>query len=108
LNPILEEIFEKRTTRTVDGRTVNVNAHISRHEGELIKRCIEETSAEVSVEVGLAFGTSAMIICEHLIKTDRTRHYVIDPYQMYDASYGGIGLNNLRRSGFESIVEFFD
>lgn len=108
LNPIIEEIFEKRTTLSVDGRTVGVNAQISVHEGELIRKCIELSSAEISLEVGLAFGTSAMFICEYLKKTPKTRHYVMDPYQMYEASYGGIGLNNLRRSGFESIVEFIN
>ncbi|MBX7043061.1 MAG: class I SAM-dependent methyltransferase [Ignavibacteria bacterium] len=108
MNPILEEIFEKRTTKSVDGRTVKVNAQISRHEGELIRKCIELTGAEVSLEVGLAFGTSAMIICESLKKTERTRHYIMDPYQMYEASYGGIGLNNIRKSGFGDIIEFID
>ncbi len=108
MNPIVEEIFDKRTTQSTDGKTVPVNAQISRHEGDLIRRCVDEISAEVSIEVGLAFGTSAMIICECLRKTANTRHYVIDPYQMYEASYGGIGLNNLRRSGFGEITEFID
>ncbi len=108
MNPILEEIFEKRTTKSVDGRTVNVIAQISRHEGELIRKCIELSGAEVSLEVGLAFGTSAMFICEYLKKTERTRHYIMDPYQMYEASYGGIGLNNLNKSGFGDLIEFID
>lgn len=108
MNPIIQEIFDKRTTRSVDGKTVNVSGQISFHEGELIQKCIEEINAEVSVEVGLAFGTSAMFICEYLKKTPNTRHYVMDPFQMYDASYGGIGLNNLKKSGFGDIVEFID
>ncbi len=108
MNPIIQEILEKRTTRSVNGKTVNVLGQISAHEGELIRKCIEETNAEVSVEVGLAFGTSAMFICEYLKKSNRTRHYVIDPFQMYEASYGGIGINNLKKSGFGDIVEFID
>ena len=108
MNPIIQEIFDKRTTQSVDGKTVKVLGQISVHEGELILKCIEEIDAEVSVEVGLAFGTSAMFICEYLKKTPKTRHYVMDPYQMYDASYGGIGLNNLKKSGFGDIIEFID
>ena len=108
MNPIIQEIFEKRTTQSVDGKTVNVLGQISAQEGELIRRCIEEIKAEVSVEVGLAFGTSAMFICEYLKKTPNTRHYVMDPFQMYDASYGGIGLNNLKKSGYGDFVEFMD
>ncbi len=108
MNPIIQEIFDKRTTKSVDGKTVKVLGQISFHEGELIRKCIEEINAEVSVEIGLAFGTSAMFICEYLKKTPKTRHYVMDPFQMYDASYGGIGLNNLMKSGFEKLVEFID
>lgn len=108
MNPIIQEIFDKRTTKSVDGKTVNVTGQISFHEGELIQKCIEEINAEVSVEVGLAFGTSAMFICEYLKKTPKTRHYVMDPFQMYEASYGGIGLNNLKKSGFGDIIEFID
>lgn len=108
MNPIIQEILDKRTTRSVIGKTVNVLGQISIHEGELIRKCIEEINAEVSVEIGLAFGTSAMFICEYLKKTPRTRHYVMDPFQMYDASYGGIGLNNLKKSGYGEIVEFID
>lgn len=108
MNPIIQEIFDKRTTKSVDGKTVNVSGQISFHEGELIQKCIEEINAEVSVEVGLAFGTSAMFICEYLKKTPKTRHYVMDPFQMYEASYGGIGLNNLKKSGFGDIIEFID
>ncbi|MBK9228804.1 MAG: hypothetical protein IPL67_17540 [Ignavibacteria bacterium] len=69
MNPIIQEIFEKRTTQSVDGKTVKVIGQISVHEGELIQKCIGEIDAEVSVEVGLAFGTSAMFICEYLKKT---------------------------------------
>lgn len=108
MNPIIQEIFDKRTTKSVDGKTVNVSGQISFHEGELIQKCIEEINAEVSVEVGLAFGTSAMFICEYLKKTPKTRHYVMDPFQMYEASYGGIGLNNLKKSGFGDFVEFIN
>ena len=108
MNPIIQEIFDKRTTKSIDGKTVKVLGQISANEGELIRKCIEDIKAEVSVEVGLAFGTSAMFICEYLKKTSGTKHYVIDPFQMYEASYGGIGLNNLKKSGFGDFVEFID
>lgn len=108
LNPVLEEILKTGNTKTVDGKTRKVNAQISIEEGHLIENCIKDLQAEVSVEVGLAFGTSALFICEALKKTPDTKHYVIDPFQMYEESYGGIGLNNLKKSGFENIVEFID
>lgn len=108
MNPLLKEILEEGITRNLSGEPIKVNAQISAKEGELIRKCITGIEAEVSVEVGLAFGTSALFICESLLKSPATKHYVIDPFQNYEASYGGIGLNNLRKSGFENIVEFID
>ena len=64
MNPVLEEILTTGNTKTLDGKTKKVNSQISIEEGALIQKCIEELQAQVSVEVGLAFGTSALFICE--------------------------------------------
>lgn len=108
MNPILEEIIETGKTRNKNGELIKAVGQITREEGELIERSVNETGAEISVEIGLAFGTSALYICDSLKKTYRTKHYVIDPYQMHEDSYGGIGLNNLKKAGHEGIVEFID
>lgn len=108
MNPVLEEIITNGITESVTGEKKKVVGQISINEGNLIRRMIAECGAQTSVEVGLAFGTSALFICESLIRSEKTKHYVIDPYQMYEESYGGIGLNNLRRAGFSDIVEFID
>lgn len=108
MNTILEEIITKGITRTVDGKPKNVNGQISKEEGKLIQKCIEDIEAEISVEVGLGFGTSALYICDHLKKTKKTKHYVIDPFQMFQESYAGIGLNNLKKAGYENIIEFIE
>lgn len=108
MNSVLEEILDDGVTKTLDGEIQKVKGQISIEEGKLIQRCIREADAEVSVEVGLAFGTSALFICEALKKSPGTKHYIIDPYQMYKESYGGIGLNNLKKSGFSDIIEFIE
>ena len=108
MNPVLEEIIRTGNTKTVNGLVKKVIGQISEEEGNLIQSSIEELQAEISVEIGLAFGTSALYICEALKKTSRTKHYVIDPFQMFEDSYGGIGLNNLKKAGYEDIVEFID
>ncbi|MBL8006840.1 MAG: class I SAM-dependent methyltransferase [Ignavibacteria bacterium] len=108
MNPVLEEIISTGNTRTISGGIKKVIGQISPEEGKLIQDCINKTGAEISVEVGLAFGTSALYICDALFKSDKTRHYVIDPYQMYEDSYSGIGLNNLKKAGYENIVDFID
>ena len=108
MNPVLEEIIKTGNTTAVNGIVQKVIGQISEEEGNLIQSSIKELQAEVSVEIGLAFGTSALYICEALKKTKRTKHYVIDPFQMFEDSYGGIGLNNLKRAGYENIIEFIE
>ncbi|MEO8666503.1 MAG: class I SAM-dependent methyltransferase [Ignavibacteria bacterium] len=108
MNPVLEEIITTGNTRTKNGSIKKVIGQITEEEGHLIQNSINDINAEIGIEVGLAFGTSALYICEALKKTKKTKHFVIDPYQMYEESYDGIGLNNLKRAGYEPIVEFIE
>ncbi|MFZ1322537.1 MAG: class I SAM-dependent methyltransferase [Ignavibacteria bacterium] len=108
MNPVLEEILKTGYTQKLDGSPHKVIGQISEEEGLLIQECAKECRANNSVEIGLAFGTSALFICESLRKNKNTKHYIIDPYQNFDHSYGGIGLNNLKRAGFENIIHFIE
>src|SRR5258708_31778268 len=64
-----------------DGSTVPLNSHISRGEGHAIQRLIRASKPQVSLEVGLAYGVSALYICEALAEVGGIKHIVIDPYQ---------------------------
>ncbi|HQY21406.1 MAG TPA: class I SAM-dependent methyltransferase [Ignavibacteria bacterium] len=108
MNQVLEEILKTGFTQKLDGSPHKVIGQISEEEGLLIQECAKECRANTSVEIGLAFGTSALFICESLRKNKNTKHTIIDPYQNFDHSYGGIGLNNLKRAGFENIVRFIE
>ncbi|HAY34129.1 MAG TPA: class I SAM-dependent methyltransferase [Ignavibacteria bacterium] len=108
MNEVLEEILKTGFTKKLDGSPQKVIGQISEEEGSLIQKCMTEAKAIVSVEIGLAFGTSALYICETLRKTKNTKHYIIDPYQNFENSYGGIGLNNLRRAGYGEIIHFIE
>lgn len=108
MNQVLEEILKTGFTQKLDGSPHKVIGQISEEEGLLIQDCAKECRANTSVEIGLAFGTSALFICESLRKNSNTKHYIIDPYQNFEHSYAGIGLNNLKRAGFENIIRFLE
>ena len=59
-----------------------------------------------TIEVGLAYGFSALHICEALVLTGRpdVRHVVIDPNQL--TGYASAGLRVLERAGVTDLVEF--
>ncbi len=106
MNKILERILDAGEFEGPDGQIIKVRANIPREEGDFLSRIVHAANPTVSIEVGLAYGVSAMFICDALQKTPTTRHIVIDPYQQ-TATWGfGAGLANLKNAGHEGIVEF--
>jgi predicted O-methyltransferase YrrM len=111
MNPILKQLVEEHKCSSLDGKSlVSVSeTSVSNAEGEMIYRAIKETKATTSVEVGLAYGTSALWICEALQKTPETKHIVIDPFQHAEGTgWRSLGINNLHLAGYDSIIEFHE
>lgn len=111
MNPILAKIIETGTCPSLDGKSeVKVSAtSVSPREGELIQKALRATEACLSLETGLAYGTSALYICEALRQTENAQHIVIDPYQHHDeAAWKGLGINNLRLAGYEKKIRFIE
>ncbi len=106
MNTILQTILDVGEFEDPDGQLIKVRANIPREEGEFLRQIVQAANPTVSIEIGLAYGVSAMFICDALQKTPATRHIVIDPYQQ-TATWGfGAGLANLKKAGHEDIVEF--
>ena len=65
---------------------------------------MRQTKAVQTLEVGFAFGTSALVFAEHhqRMKTTGISHTIIDPnqYGTGQGSWEGIGAENLKRVGF--------
>jgi predicted O-methyltransferase YrrM len=110
MNSVLEEILKTGHSKTTSGELIKLHSNISPEEGEFLQEIVSEVKPQVSLEVGLAYGISALFICDALEKTSTTRHMVIDPVQIEQfqgwESFQGIGLENLRRAGYEEIIEF--
>ena len=89
---------------SVDGReSIPVGAETPREVCEFLKKLVIETNAKTTLEVGLAFGLSAMSICEGLQQIGGEGHIAIDPNQ--STQWKGIGLENLKRAGFTDLLE---
>jgi predicted O-methyltransferase YrrM len=110
MNSVLAEILRSRQSLARDGKSlIDVHSSISDEEGQLLSRLIAERKPMVSLEVGLAFGISALFICEAMQQaTPSPRCIVIDPAQNAAAYWQGAGLANLSRAGYESFVEFIE
>ena len=108
MNPLLQEIYATNCATASDGRKLSIAGQsIDQNEAEFLSEIVAELRPVVTLEVGLAFGASALAICDALQVTSSNRHIVIDPFQNH-RKWSGIGLHNLRRAGFEQIIEFHE
>ncbi|MFB9324089.1 class I SAM-dependent methyltransferase [Cryptosporangium minutisporangium] len=71
---------------------------------DLLRDLLIREGVRTVVEVGLAYGSSALAIGEALVTvgSPHARHVVIDPYQQ--EAFAGVGWDLLRSAGLDSIA----
>ncbi len=81
-----------------------ITGGIHRDEAELVSNVVARVNPQVSLEVGLGYGFSAMAICTsgQRPKAER-RHIIIDPHQ--STYWRDIGWRHLEEAGFSSMLE---
>lgn len=111
MNPVLAELLQTGVVVSESGKTHKVHSHISLQEGLFLQEIVSEVRPSVSLEVGLAYGVSALFICDVLARLQNPRHIVIDPHQLQPSSthmsFEGMGLRNLQKAGYERLIEFY-
>lgn len=107
MNPVLHELLRTGATATPSGSTIPLQGNVSADEVALLLDVLGELQPAATLEVGLAYGVSALAICSAL-NAPGARHIVIDPEQNAKPLWDGIGLFNLRRAGFERLISFYE
>jgi predicted O-methyltransferase YrrM len=106
MNPVLENILRSGATESETGELIKVDASaVPLEEGKFLQEIITDCKPVLSLEVGLAFGVSALFICEALSNTPNAHHIILDPYQS-SGSWKGSGLRNLEKAGYGHLIEF--
>src|SRR5262249_16038863 len=112
MNSVLSEILETGNTKTASGTsTIKVHSSIDSSEGQFLQNLVRHLDPTVSLEVGLAYGISALFICDALNVRNGTQHIVIDPNQHggpWGDNWDGIGIANLRRAGYADVVRLIE
>lgn len=106
MNQVLQEILTTGSTVISSGDVVQVHSQISGDDVRFLSEVLSGLDVNVSLEIGLAFGVSALAICQ--ILKPGTRHIVIDPFQNDPGHWRGVGLDNLERGGFKDIIDFYE
>jgi predicted O-methyltransferase YrrM len=107
MNAVLEKILRSGRVKTPEGDSIALHSAVTEEQGRFLQRLVSVAGPTTSLEIGLGFGVSALFICDALQKNRDAHHIVIDPYQ-HGPTWGGIGLENLRRAGFADTVEFLE
>jgi len=96
---LLERILASGTVEDEHGNVLPLReSNVSVEEGRGIAACIERHGFERTLEVGCAYGISALYICEAISRRPNPHHVMIDPLE--SAKWRNIGIRNLRDAGF--------
>ena len=110
MNPVLSNIFS--TCKVWDGDFFHpLGANMCPSEGAMIHCAFEQVNARATLEIGLAYGISALFACDALAKIptgEKVSHTAIDPWQNGEYGYKGIGLRNINAAGHDSIFNFIE
>lgn len=119
MNAVLARMLATGSVTAADGSTIPLTSEVSATAGEALQALVTRCHAMVSLEVGLAYGVSALFICDTLVAHGGRKHIAIDPYQLgidsmpFEAGvsapgvgFAGLGLLNLERAGYKDLVEF--
>ncbi len=107
MNNLLKEILATGQVADENGNYYEVHSNVTQQAGEMLQKWINKVNCSNSVEVGLAFGVSSLFILDELAKKQNSMHYGIDPMQFNDR-WHGLGLENIKRAGFEDIYKFYN
>lgn len=105
-NKVLDNILATGQFTGRDGQLIKIRAEVSTELGDFLQGIIRDLKPRHSLEVGLAYGVSAMFICDALKSVGAEQHIVMDSHQMTPVWNNGAGLDNLRDAGYESLIEF--
>lgn len=107
MSAVLPQILKTGITRLPSGEHVKATSYIDESCGALIQDVIRDTRPSVCVEVGLAFGISALYILEALSQTGGEKLIGMDPAQ-HDNQWRGGGLYNIKQAGYADLYEFHE
>lgn len=99
----LARIFEDNTIEIDDaGTRIKIHSNTSKEQGIFLQQIFDKIKPKQSIEVGFAYGISAMFILEKHAeaKSSEPSHLVIEP----DDYWGDIPMHNIKKEGLEKYI----
>jgi predicted O-methyltransferase YrrM len=106
MNPLINKIYETGMVEDGLGNTLPIiDFSISFESGLLLYDHVRSVKARKTLETGMAFGMSALFICQALQDNGSGTHIAIDPNQVN--RFGSAGLLNIERAGLKDRLRFY-
>jgi predicted O-methyltransferase YrrM len=101
IHPILRKVLESKKITDLNGKVRDFDSGISEEEALALARIVVDTKAKISIETGLAYGSSAITMCSEANKMHRDNiHYAVDPNQL--SEYGGAAIAMIKEAGLQN------
>lgn len=101
---VLKEIFDKGSIeKDSSGERVDLHSNTSLAQGLFLQEIFEEVKPTKSLEIGLAYGISAMFILEmHKKYNNKDKaHTIVEPYP-----WSGIAEYNIEKAGLTNLANY--
>lgn len=105
LPTVLREAIESDEVVRADGTRTPLLGNVTEEQAQRLYDLVRRLRPDVTIEIGLAHGISALAITQALDDNGTGVHYVLDPYQ--STYWENIGLANLERAGLSDRVRFY-
>jgi predicted O-methyltransferase YrrM len=106
MNELLRAIYATGQVEDKDGNAIDCfPTSVPYETGALLYDIIRERGLSRTIEIGMAYGMSALFICQALRDNGAGGHTAIDPAQ--DTSWKSIGRLNIERAGLGDLFRFF-
>jgi predicted O-methyltransferase YrrM len=100
MNAVIEAILQRGMVEDQDGQVYPLQYSVDAAEGEFLVQLIQSDPTILkTLEIGCAYGMSALYICEGLSGRAGAYHTIVDPNQT--TRWRSVGIHNLQRAGFD-------
>lgn len=106
MNKVLRQIIESKVVTSEDGTQYNLHSHLPIIECNILTGWVTNLKPKAILEIGLAYGVSAMTICDAISDWYGVSYDIIDCFQ--NDEWRSIGLLNMQKSGYINQISFHE
>lgn len=105
MNEQLQKVFAEMAFTTEEGKTIKIHSETGEDQCRFLQQLIKDGRYTRSVEIGFAYGLSALAITEAIVANGGS-HTVIDVFEL--SGWEGVGIKLLEKAGYRGKFEFHE